>query len=190
MRFPGMLAVCAAVIALRATPALAFPTFSTPVHGTLAFLHVFGAIIFLGNAIVSAMWMANARRTGNPEVLYFASRTVARADRIFTLPGMALILVPGVLTVGPFGGFPGAAWAELGMGLFIITGVIWGVFLIRLQRSMVELSRQAVVQKVALEERYYDVLKRWMIFGGIATLLPVIALFLMVLKPHLWGPVD
>ncbi|MFQ5512670.1 MAG: DUF2269 family protein [Candidatus Krumholzibacteriia bacterium] len=187
MRFLAMLMVCAAALAVRATPAFAFPSFSAPVRGTLVFLHVFGAIILVGNIIVSAMWMAGAKRTGSAEVLYFASQTVVRADRMFTVPGIVLILVPGLLTVGPYGGFPGAAWAELALALFIVSGVIWGAVLVRLQRRMIELSRQAVVQKVALEERYYDVLKRWMMFGGIATLLPVGSLFLMVFKPALWG---
>ncbi len=187
MRFSGLLMACAVAVVVHASPAHAFPIFSSPVHKTLVLLHVFGAIIFMGNIIVSAMWMTGARRTGNAEVLYFASTNVSRADRMFTLPGIIMILVPGLMTVGPWGGFPGASWAELALALFIVSGVIWGALLVRLQRRMVELSRQAVVQKVALEDGYYDVLKRWMMFGGIATLLPVISLFLMVFKPRLWG---
>ena len=184
----GFIVLLAAVIALCcATPAFAYPTFSTSVHQTLVLLHVFGAIIFMGNLIVSAMWMANAKKTHDADVLYFASRMVIRADWVFTLPGVLAILIPGLLTVGPWGGFPGASWAELALALFILSGLIWGIVLVRLQKRMLEISREAVQLKTALSDEFYKVEGRWMMWGGIATLLPLGALYLMVFKPQLWG---
>ena len=153
-------------------------------------LHVFGAIIFMGNLVVSAMWMAQARRTADASVLYFATRAVVRADWIFTVPGIVLLLVPGLLTIGLHGGFGRTSWAELALALFIGTGIIWGAILIPLQKKMVELTREAFELKLGLADHFYKVLSRWMMWGGIATLLPLVSLYLMVFKPQLWGGVQ
>jgi uncharacterized membrane protein len=181
-------ATLAVIVLLAPVPAFAeWVSFPTPVHQTLVLLHVFGAIIFMGNIIVSAMWMANAKRTRDTAVLHFASRMVVRADAIFTIPGIVLILVPGLMIVGPWGGFPAATWAELALALFIVSGVIWGAVLLPLQKRMLQMTREAVELRVGLSDRYYGTLARWNAWGGVATLLPLFALYLMVFKPHLWG---
>lgn len=166
--------------------AYAMIAFTEPVHRTFVFLHIVGAVIFLGNIIVTAMWMAQAKRSGNSEVLHFASRTVIRGDWMFTLPGVVLILVPGLLTVGPWGGIPGASWAELALALFILSGAIWLAVLIPLQKKMVRLSGEAVGTGSALSEQFYKAMGGWMMWGGIATLLPMVSVYLMVYKPSLW----
>jgi uncharacterized membrane protein len=170
-----------------ATDAFAWVALTEPVHRTLVFFHIFGAILFMGNIIVTAMWMAQARRTQNAHVLHFASQSVMRADTIFTIPGILLILIPGLLTVGPWGGIPGASWAELGLAFFLLSGLIWLVMLLRLQKRMVRLSGQAVESNAALDESFHRTLGQWMMWGGIATLLPLASLYLMVYKPKLWG---
>lgn len=182
------IATLTVAVLLAPSPASAeWISFSTPVHQTFVLLHVFGAILFMGNIIVTAMWMANAKRTRDASVLYFASRMVMRADAVLTLPGIMLILVPGLLSLGPWGGFPTATWAEMSLALFIVSGVIWGALLLPLQKRMVRMTREAVELKIGLSDQYYGVLTRWNMWGGIATLLPLVALYLMVFKPHLWG---
>ena len=187
LRFSIVLAAALVLLALQATSAHAFVRLADPVHRMLVFLHILGAIIFMGNIIVSAMWMSQARRTRDAAVLEFATRAVIRADWLFTLPGIVLILVPGLLTVGAWGGIPGASWAEAALALFIVSGVIWGVLLVRFQKRMAGLAREAVELNVALSDHFYRLLGRWMMWGGIATLLPLVALYLMVFKPELWG---
>jgi uncharacterized membrane protein len=179
---------CLAGLAVLSAPvrAHAWVTLSGPMHTTMVFLHILGAVVFLGNIIVSAMWMAQARRKGDIVVLHFAARSVMRADWLFTLPGIVLILVTGLLALGRWGGFPGTAWVELALTLFIVSGVIWLAVLLRLQRQMVRLTAQAVSSGGTVDGRIENVLRRWMVWGGIATLLPLISLVLMVFKPALW----
>jgi uncharacterized membrane protein len=112
---------------------------------------------------------------------------IMRADALFTVPGIILILAPGLMTVGPWGGFPGASWAELALALFLLSGLIWGVVLLPLQRRMVRITQEAVQMRVGLSDDFYSVLTKWNVFGGMATLLPLVALYLMVFKPRLWG---
>jgi uncharacterized membrane protein len=182
-----MFVMVAALSPFAATDAFAFVSLTEPVHRTLVFFHLVGVILFMGNIIVTAMWMSQARRTQNAQVLHFASRSLMRSDTIFTVPGILLILVPGLLTVGPWGGFPGASWAELGLAFFLLSGLIWLIVLLRLQKRMVRLSQEAVESSSELGEPFYRAASQWMMWGGIATLLPMATLYLMVYKPKLWG---
>ena len=162
-RLLTLLSLTAATVVLGATNAFAFVEFSPSMHKMLVFLHVFGAVIFLGNIIVSAMWMANAKKTMDTMVIHFAVRMVQRADMIFTVPGILLILVPGILTLGPWGGFGHASWAELALALFLVTGIIWAVILLPLQRRMIRVTSEAVELRIALADYFYAVFSRWAI---------------------------
>ena len=185
-RLSAVPAVAGAAIFFDTSSAHAFVSLSESVHATMVFLHVLGAVLFLGNIIVSAMWMAQARRAQNIVVLHFAARSVMRADWLFTLPGIVLILVTGLLTVERWGGLPGTACVELGLTLFILSGVIWGAVLVRLQKRMIRMTQEAIESGGGPDEPIQGVVWRWMMWGGIATLLPLIALVMMIFKPDLW----
>jgi hypothetical protein len=77
-------------------------------------LHVFGAIIFLGNIVVTMAWMALAERTGETSVIRFTSKTVSSADVLFTGPGVVLVLLNGLALAnerwGGWGGFHEFGW--------------------------------------------------------------------------------
>jgi uncharacterized membrane protein len=73
------------------------------------------------------------------------------------------------------------------MVLFVLSGVIWGAGLLRLQKQMIQMTAEAVESGGGLDEPILGVLRRWMMWGGIATLLPLAALVLMIFKPRLWG---
>lgn len=176
----------ALVLIFGASNAYAFVVFTPAVHLTLLFVHILGAILFMGNIVVSATWMSQAKRTRDTQVLHFAAKSLMRTDKLFTLPGIVLLLVPGLLMLGRFGGFPGTAWVELALTLFVVSGIIWGVVLIPLQKRMIGMTGEAASAKTALDEAFYRVLARWNMWGGIATLLPFAALVVMVFKPSLW----
>ena len=176
----------AVILLFGATNARAFVPLPNAAHMSLLFLHVVGAIIFMGNIVVSAMWMAHATKTRNTHVLHFATRSIARADWLFTLPGIVLLLGPGLFMLGRFGGFPGKAWVELALTFFILSVVIWVSVLIRLQKRMIDMTTVAATSNSELDDSFYRVVKRWSMWGGIATLLPFASLVLMVFKPGLW----
>jgi len=59
-------------------------------------LHILGAVIFLGNIIITGWWKVMADRTRNPVVIAFAQRQVTLTDYIFTGGGVVLILATGL----------------------------------------------------------------------------------------------
>ena len=151
-------------------------------------LHIFGAIIFLGNIVVTAAWMALAERTGETTVIRFASKTVSSADVLFTGPGVVLVLLNGLALAndrwGGWGGFHEFSWIVTALGLFAVSGVVWAGWLLRYQYRMVQLSAGVADP---LPEEFFHVLHKWYVWGAIATALPLVSLYLMVAKPTLWN---
>src|SRR5215831_15540816 len=127
-------------------------------------LHVLGAVIFLGNIIVTAVWKALADRTGNPAVVAYAQRLVTITDFAFTALGAALIAVTGPMMARRFGGVGAASWLTWGMGLFAASGVIWVVILIPVQIAQARMARQFATQR-EVPEGYRRLSTVWNVAG-------------------------
>jgi uncharacterized membrane protein len=144
------------------------------------FMHIFGAILFLGNILATAVWASLARRDGRPDILRLASRGIAITDLIFTTPGAILLLLNGGIVGTPY--FKTAApWLLVSIGLFVLTVVLWLAFLVPAQKRLLRLSEQEEIP-----DEWHVALKAWFRWGGPAALLPIVILVLMVLKPNLW----
>jgi uncharacterized membrane protein len=154
------------------------------IYLSLKFLHIVGAILFLGNITTAAFWKAHADRSRDPKIIAHALEGVMRADRIFTMPGVMMIL---------FAGFAAAliarlplfrtAWIAAGIALFAITALIFMGRVGPLQRRMLALAR-ATDDGASFDWATYDKLSRsWAVWGSIAVLLPVLAAAIMVFKP-------
>lgn len=65
-------------------------------YTTVKFIHLLGAVLFLGNIIVTAVWKSLADRTRNPVIIAFACRLVNVTDLAFTAFGAALVVIGGV----------------------------------------------------------------------------------------------
>ena len=167
--------------------AASLPIYSFRWHMTL---HILGVVIFLGNIIVTAAWMILAERSKSTSVIHFASKTVSRADVLFTGPGVILILGNGLALAesrwGGWSGFHEFSWIVLALILLGISGVVWMGFLLRYQFGMLRLSTQAVEADAPLPPQFYSLLHRWYFWGGIAILLPIFAVYLMAGKPDWW----
>ena len=169
----ALLSIAAVVVSLPPFP-----------HGWHLFLHIAGAVIFLGNIIVTGAWMLMAERTRIPGVMHFSAKAVIRADFLFTLPGVLLVLVNGlVMAYARWGGaFRGFDWISIAVALFALSGVIWVGLLLRLQHQMVVLSEHPD-EAGSLPPQFYSALHQWYFWGLVATLLPLASLYLMVAKP-------
>ncbi|REJ26722.1 MAG: hypothetical protein C6W54_00585 [Bacillaceae bacterium] len=148
----------------------------------LLFMHIVGVVLFLGNIIITAFWKIQADQTGNRELIHSAAKNVMLADFVFTIPGLLLIITSGVWMAVRTGYLiSGFNWLTLSLILFVLTGVLWAGVLLPLQRKMIRLSAQTEENEFNTEA-YRRVSWLWMIFGTIATLLPVLILYLMIGK--------
>ncbi|MSQ06613.1 MAG: DUF2269 family protein [Dehalococcoidia bacterium] len=158
------------------------PLFPYKVHKVL---HIFGAVIFLGNIIVTGVWMLLAERTREAAILQFASTVVNWADVVFTAPGILLLLANGLILATTWGGILGVSWITVALALFASSGVVWAVFLIPDQSRLIRLSANAQAGET-LPKPFFQALHRWYFWGTVATILPLISLGLMVIKPKFW----
>ena len=163
-------------------------------------LHILGSILFLGNIIITAWWKLMADRRSDAVVVAFAQRQITLTDYVFTAGGAALLAIGGLGLAYWYGiGFWHTPWLSWGLSLFIASGVIWVAILVPVQTKQARLARslanggpipvtyreELMSREAGRRERseYWRLGRIWNGFGLLATLLPLIAVYLMVFKP-------
>jgi len=144
-------------------------------------LHVLGAVLFVGNIIVTAVWKSLADRTRNAVVIGFSQRLVTLTDIVFTAVGAVLLATTGSVMAMRLGGFHDT-WLVWGVALFAVAGITWLVVLVPVQTLQARLAR-GFAHGGTIPPRYWTLGRIWMAGGIVATVLPLAALFVMVLKP-------
>ena len=168
---------------VAAAVAVSLPLYPYKWH---TFLHIAGAVVFLGNIIVTAAWMLMAERTRSINVIHFSAKAVIRADLLFTLPGVRVDsnerVCHGDCRLGRVGRVsrilldicrPGAVycvWRHMGGSAHPRPTPHGRIF------RPIGLPRFAAVA-------VFSALHKWYFWGAIAIALPLVSLFLMVNKP-------
>jgi uncharacterized membrane protein len=142
-------------------------------------LHVAGVVLFLGNITVGVFWKNYADRSGNLAIMAHTIDAIIAADRIFTIPGI-LILLAGGFGAAFVGGLPilSTGWILWGLISLILAGLAFAP-LSRAQRQL------SVAAHAGNLEEYERLSQRWNIWGLIALALPIVAFAVMILKPAL-----
>lgn len=139
-------------------------------------LHVLGAVLLIGNVVVTGFWATFLYRQRARVPFGPVARAIMWADLWFTLGGGALLTITGILLVRARG-YPvlGTPWLVRGIAALAVATVLWLVVLLpdqwRLER--IEPSDHASLGRVFL---------RWSVVGWAATLALVYGLWCMVAK--------
>ena len=146
-------------------------------------LHIVSVVLFLGNIITGVFWKVHADRTGDLRARAQALDGIIKADRWFTVPGVLLIVATGV-SMALLAHLPmlSTLWIGASLALFGVSGLAFGLAVGPLQKKLLTNVRAGLSGN--WDETQYNALSRsWGIWGIVATAAPVIALFLMVMKP-------
>lgn len=145
----------------------------------LKLVHLTGVVLFLGNITVGVFWKSYADRTRNLATMASTMDGIIAADKIFTIPGI-LILLAGGLGTAFAGAIPilSTGWLLWGIVAFVLAGLAFGP-LSRAQRKISEAAHAGNLKQ------YRELSKGWTFWGSMALLFPVIAFVLMILKPNL-----
>lgn len=147
-------------------------------------IHIVGAIVFIGNLVVTAFWKAFADRTGDLRVMCFAQRLVAYTDVAFTGGGAAVVGVTGLLLARPYFEYLlQLPWLLWGLVLFGVSGALWGFVLIPIQMRQARLL-ESTEDFASVREPYRRLATGWNVVGVIATVLPLVNVWLMTSKPE------
>ena len=123
-------------------------------------VHLVGAVIFIGNIVVTAWWKVMADRTGDPKIVAFAQRQVTLTDWAFTFTGVMLVAVGGIGNARLHGMDMTATWLVLGNVLFAASGVIWIAILIPLQTKLARMARE-FASAPTIPESYWRLERMW-----------------------------
>lgn len=149
---------------------------------SLFIIHIFGAILFLGNIIVTAFWKIFADLSRDWKIISFSQRLVTYTDIFFTTIGVFIIALTGILMAKTYGNYWSVKWIAWGLILFIASGLIWITVLIPIQIILHRIANKFKTHTIILA-RYWTYEKIWIVFGTIASLLPLMNLYWMVFKP-------
>jgi len=152
----------------------------------LKLLHIIAVIAFLGNITTGLFWHRHAARTRDPKLLAHTMDGIIRSDRLFTIPGVVVIIAAGI-GAAIYGGYPilRTGWILWTLILFVVSGLIFMIRVVPLQRQLRALAEAAVQSGTFDYARYRALTVRWEIWGGLSLLTPLAGLVLMVLKPAL-----
>ena len=147
-------------------------------------VHIVAVVMFLGNIITGLFWHRHAARSRDPRILAHTMAGIIRSDRIFTVPGVLLIILAGVAAAMK-GNFPiwRTDWIRWALILFSVSGIAFMARVAPLQRKLLATAQAGASGGSFDENAYHRLARQWEFWGGIALLAPIVALILMVLKP-------
>jgi uncharacterized membrane protein len=149
-------------------------------------LHIIAVVLFLGNIATGLFWHAHAARTKDARLLAHTMDGIIRSDRLFTVPGVVLIIVTGVVAAIEANlSLLRTGWILWTLVLFLVSGAIFMIRVAPLQRRL-RAHAQAAMQADTFDYAAYRALAlRWELWGAAALVTPFAGLVLMVLKPAL-----
>jgi uncharacterized membrane protein len=145
-------------------------------HAWLRMLHVTGALLLLGNVMVTGFWAAYLYRSRATVEFRRVARGIMWADAVFTLGGGALLTISGVLLAGRLGLPPlGTPWLLKGIVALVAATFVWLVILLPLQ---FRLERIAPTDEPGLRRTFLQ----WSVIGWADTAILLYGLLAMVTK--------
>lgn len=147
------------------------------------FLHIAGVVLLVGNVTITAIWKVFADRTGEAGTIAFAQRMVNGTDWACTGSGIALIMIGGYGMAASAGmDLAATRWLLWGQILFVVSGLVWLFVLVPIQGRQARLSAR-FTPGTPVPAEYRMLARRWLVWGIVATVPLVAAMFVMITKP-------
>jgi uncharacterized membrane protein len=145
-----------------------------PLDPLLKTLHVLGAIVFVGNVIVTGLWAAIFWRARATHDFRRAARAIVLTDWAFTVGGGALLTTSGVL-LALRRGLPlwGTPWIRDALVALAVSTLVWLLLLVPAQRTLQHTTEPATQSRA---------FHRWNVAGWSATVPLLYAVARMVWK--------
>jgi uncharacterized membrane protein len=149
--------------------------------GLLKWLHILAAITAVGANFTYGIWIARASK--EPQVLPFVLRNISVIDRRVANPCYVLLLLTGVGMALAVRIPLTTPWLLTALILYVLSALL-GI----LAYAPVTRKRREILEKEGFDSPAYRAIAQQGTRLGIAvTLDVVIIVFLMVVKPVLWG---
>ena len=145
-------------------------------------LHILGVVLFLGNIITATFWKTFADQSASRKSSRSANGLSSPPTSSFTLGGVVLILIGGFGMVRVAGlDIASTPWLQHGLALFGISGLIWVLILIPIEYWQLRMAND-FASGGEIPERFWRLNRWWIIWGIVATVLPLLNIYVMVQK--------
>jgi len=149
-------------------------------------LHIISAALLFGTGLGTAFFMWFTHRGGDVSAIATAARLTVRADYWFTLQAVIVQPLSGFAMLHLAGLDWRLPWIEASLGLYLIAGACW-ITVVVLQRNVRDLAAAALRAGTPLPAQYQRAMRCWFWLGWPAFSAVLLAYWLMVAKPALWG---
>ncbi|MDQ2864804.1 MAG: DUF2269 domain-containing protein [Candidatus Eremiobacteraeota bacterium] len=140
-------------------------------------LHVIGAIVWLGNFVVTGVWSARAFASRRPELRAFAVREILFTDAVFTLAFGSAVVASGIaLAASERIALWATLWTRAALEIVIAAGIVWLAVLLPLEIGM---RRQIAAGSSKLGRSFVW----WNVAGWAVTLALFCVVYIMFQKP-------
>lgn len=141
----------------------------------LKVLHVLGAVLLIGNVLVTGLWAALLWHERNTMPYARVARVILWADLMFTVIGGTVLTITGIL-LALRGGYDWRTtpWLRHGVVALGVGTLIWLVLLLPDQVRLARWNEG--------DPRYRPVYRRWTVVGWATTLVLLYGLWAMVSK--------
>jgi len=153
------------------------------IYFILVLIHVIAVIIFLGNITITPFWKLQAEKTKDRLHILNSWEGIIRADRLFTMPGVTILLIFG-MGAALHGGFNliSTGWIFWSIILYVVSATVFMIRVVPIQKKIVAIAKDE--SKFNFNE-YGKLTKQWDVWGSVATITPWIVVILMVIKPSI-----
>lgn len=149
-------------------------------------LHIISAALLFGTGLGTAFFMWFTHRAGDLRAIATAARLTVRADYWFTLPAVIVQPLSGFAMLHMAGLDWRLPWIEASLALYLLAGACW-IPVVVLQRNVRNLAAAALRAGTPLPSAYRRAMRWWFWLGWPAFSAVLLAYWLMVAKPALWG---
>ena len=152
-------------------------------YSILKILHIVSMIVFMGNITIGIFWLRYALKTRDFGIINHTIKGIIRADRIFTIPSVSLLLLAGI-GAAMHGGYPifGTGWILWSLVLLGISCFAFSAMLAPVQRKIRTLTEAGGKPSDSEWQKLQTLIRQWNIWGFVAWFTPFLALLMMIMK--------
>jgi uncharacterized membrane protein len=144
-------------------------------------IHILTAIVAVGANLTYGIWLGRAER--EPKALPFVLRNIRWIDRRLANPGYGLLLITGLIMAFLIPIPLTTPWLLTALILYVLAAALGGALYAPAMRAQVRALEEGGFES----QEYQAASGRGRTLGIIVTLDVLIIVFLMVVKPALWG---
>jgi uncharacterized membrane protein len=159
------------------------PISTIDAYNVVLFVHILAVVVGLGVVFTYPLLDAFARRTRVVDLVVLHRFQVFLTQRLIQ-PALLVILAAGLyLATSDRGWSLGDGWISATFAILIVIGGLAGAVIAPTEKKLLALAERELTQGQSPSDAYEREAIKLARFGGLASLLVVVALFLMVTKP-------